>query len=92
VPGADGEEVYPAPVDDFRLSRLVLGGQDEVRVLCGSAPQILVCTQGRIHFAGPREELVREAGRSAYAPVGEEIRVSGRGTLFRATAAIPSVN
>uniref|UniRef100_UPI0028116E72 mannose-6-phosphate isomerase, class I n=1 Tax=Streptomyces sp. TaxID=1931 RepID=UPI0028116E72 len=42
----DHEEVYPVPVDDFRLSRLVRGAGDSARVLPGSRPQILVCTGG----------------------------------------------
>ncbi|MFV0137560.1 hypothetical protein ACLGIH_30955 [Streptomyces sp. HMX87] len=62
------------------------------RVLRGYAPQILDCTQGRIRLASRREETALEAGRSGYAPAGEGNRVSGPGTLFRATAAIPSGN
>lgn len=89
---ADGEEVYPAPVEDFRLSRLVRGEQDRARVLPGSRPQILVCTGGTIRLTGSEGELVLEAGASAYVPAGEEVTVSGAGTVFRATTALADEN
>jgi mannose-6-phosphate isomerase len=83
----DGEEVYPAPVDDFRLSRLVRDEGDRPRVLPGSRPQILVCTKGTIRLTGCGGEVVLAAGRSAYVPAREEVTVSGAGTVFRATTA-----
>jgi mannose-6-phosphate isomerase len=87
VRAGDGEEeVYPAPVDDFRLSRLVRGAGDGVRVLPGSRPQILVCTEGAIRLTAAGDEVVLTAGGSAYVRAGEEVAVSGTGTLFRATA------
>ncbi|MFF9110967.1 mannose-6-phosphate isomerase, class I [Streptomyces sp. NPDC014805] len=86
VPGMGGEEVYPAPVDDFRLSRLVLGAGDSARALPGSTPQILVCTAGTIRVAGPRHAVVLAGGASVFVPAGERVAVSGEGTVFRATA------
>ncbi|MFD3354233.1 mannose-6-phosphate isomerase, class I [Streptomyces fradiae] len=90
VPGEGGEEVYPVPVDDFRLSRLVLDGRGGARGLCGDAPQILVCTEGRVDLEGAADRVVLTPGRSVYAPAGEEVRASGRGTLFRVTVPAPA--
>lgn len=83
----DGEEVYPAPVDDFRLSRLVRAAPDRAQVLPGSRPQILVCTGGAIRLTGSGGEVALGAGGSAYVPAGEEVTVSGEGTVFRVTTA-----
>jgi mannose-6-phosphate isomerase len=87
VRAGDGEEVYPAPVDDFRLSRLVRGAGDGARVLPGSRPQILLCTEGTLRLTAHGDEVELTAGGSAYAPAGEDVTVSGAGTLFRATTA-----
>ncbi|WP_399096297.1 mannose-6-phosphate isomerase, class I [Streptomyces sp. BBFR2] len=84
---ADGEEVYPAPVDDFRLSRLVRRAGDGVRVLSGPRPQILLCTEGTVRLTATPDEVVLTAGGSVYVPAGEEVTVVGTGTLFRATTA-----
>ncbi|MEV6806261.1 mannose-6-phosphate isomerase, class I [Streptomyces sp. NPDC051132] len=92
VRGEGGEEVYPAPVDDFRLSRLVVDGPDgpeSVHALPGARPQILVCTEGTVRLAGAAgDEVVLTPGGSVYVPAGEEITVSGAGTVFRATTAV----
>src|SRR3954454_24715736 len=49
-PGADGEEVYVTPIDEFRLSRYVLAADAAPRDLTApSAPQILLCTSGAPH-------------------------------------------
>ncbi|MFF5471620.1 mannose-6-phosphate isomerase, class I [Streptomyces achromogenes] len=85
---ATGEEVYPAPVDDFRLSRLVLGGSGDTRAVPGSRPQILVCTDGAVRLAGTGEEVDLSPGASVFVPAGEEITVSGEGTVFRATTGV----
>ncbi|MEV8550645.1 mannose-6-phosphate isomerase, class I [Streptomyces glaucescens] len=82
----DGEEVYPAPVDDFRLSRLVREAGDSARALSGPGPQILVCTEGAVRLTAAGDEVLLTAGGSAYVRAGEEVAVSGAGTLFRATA------
>ncbi|MEV5343647.1 mannose-6-phosphate isomerase, class I [Streptomyces sp. NPDC052676] len=90
VRAEDGEEVYPAPVEDFRLSRLVRQAGDGVRVLPGSRPQILLCTEGTIGLTvdgTDGAEITLAPGESAYAPAGENVTVSGAGTLFRATTA-----
>ncbi|MEU2061276.1 mannose-6-phosphate isomerase, class I [Streptomyces sp. NPDC013455] len=86
--GGDVEEVYAAPVDDFRLSRLVLGGSEKAHTLPGARPQILVCTRGSARLTVPGDEVVLPPGASAYVPAGEEVAVSGTGTVFRTTTAV----
>jgi mannose-6-phosphate isomerase len=88
--GPDGEERYEVPIDEFRLSRFVLGegGADGVSSrLDARTPQILLCTDGHIVLTG-RGELRLERGQSAYVPAGERVNASGAGTLFRATVAV----
>ncbi|GAA2414773.1 mannose-6-phosphate isomerase, class I [Streptomyces glaucosporus] len=96
-----GEEVYTTPVDEFRLSRHVLTPESAPRVLDDRAPQILLCTDGEITLrrtdggtdggtdrdAGSAE-LVLGRGRSAFVRAGEGVKISGGGTLFRATVAV----
>lgn len=90
-PEADGgEEVYATPVDEFRLSRLVLAPGGQSRELDGRTPQILLCTAGSATLRDEADgsELTLERGRSAYLRAGTRPRVSGDGTLFRATVAV----
>ncbi|SFC11355.1 mannose-6-phosphate isomerase, class I [Streptomyces aidingensis] len=84
----EGEEVYAAPVSEFRLSRCVLAPGAEPRALPTGVPQILLCTDGMIRIAdGPAErELILRRGESAYVPAAQEsLLVDGPGTVFRAT-------
>ncbi|MGW0533655.1 mannose-6-phosphate isomerase, class I [Streptomyces sp. NPDC003032] len=76
-----GEEVYETPIDEFRLSRLVLPEGAAPHDLTAATPQILLCTAGTVR-AG---ELPLTPGRSAFVPAGEKAEVSGVGTVFRAT-------
>ncbi|MFH8929452.1 mannose-6-phosphate isomerase, class I [Streptomyces pristinaespiralis] len=80
-----GEEVYEAPIDEFRLSRYVLAPDAEPRDVTASTPQILLCTAGGV-TAG---ELRLGPGESAFVPAGEKVEISGTdggpGTVFRAT-------
>ncbi|MFH9477367.1 mannose-6-phosphate isomerase, class I [Streptomyces anulatus] len=82
--GVEAEEVYPAPVDDFRLSRIRLSPGSRV-LLDASAPQILVCTRGRIRLSSSCGSLTLGPGGSAYAPAGEQVTLQGEGEAFRAT-------
>ncbi|MGW1226156.1 mannose-6-phosphate isomerase, class I [Streptomyces sp. NPDC001515] len=85
---AGGEEVYACAVDDFRLS-VVRPGVHRPEIALGSdAPQILVCTSGTVRVTGAAGSLDLPAGASAYAPAGEPLTVSGRGTAYRATVDI----
>ncbi|MFI0239604.1 mannose-6-phosphate isomerase, class I [Streptomyces sp. NPDC016845] len=79
--GADGEEVYDTPIDEFRLSRFVLPEGAPAHDVTDSTPQILLCTAGTVR-AG---DLTLAPGHSAFVPAGEKVEVSGPGTLFRAT-------
>ncbi|GAA2451939.1 mannose-6-phosphate isomerase, class I [Streptomyces glaucus] len=78
---SDGEEVYETPTDEFRLSRYVLPEGAPAHDLTLTTPQILLCTAGAVR-AGDHELT---PGRSVFVPAGEKVRVSGVGTVFRAT-------
>ncbi|MFG2313116.1 mannose-6-phosphate isomerase, class I [Streptomyces sp. NPDC048566] len=80
---ADGEEVYPTPVDEFRLSRHAIAAGAAPRDLTRDAPQILLCTAGAVRADG----IGLTPGRSVFVPAGEKVDVSGSGTIFRATVA-----
>ncbi|MEU9256622.1 mannose-6-phosphate isomerase, class I [Streptomyces sp. NPDC048270] len=83
-PEGDGEEVYEAPIDEFRLSRFLLAPGAATRVLPEDAVQILLCTAG-----SPRVgELSLTPGESVFVPAGEKVELSGTGTVFRATVAV----
>ncbi|OII69578.1 mannose-6-phosphate isomerase, class I [Streptomyces sp. CC77] len=87
--GAAGEQVYPAPVDDFRLSRLRPRPGEPPLLLPGGAPQILLCTEGGARAEGPDGAVPLRPGGSAYVPAAEGVRVTGDGTVFRATVGLP---
>ncbi|MFD7966794.1 mannose-6-phosphate isomerase, class I [Streptomyces zaomyceticus] len=80
-----GEEVYPAPVDDFRLSRYVLRGGEPPRPLALDAPQIVLCTEGEVTVSSAGETLRLDPGSSVYLRAGAEAALRGDGTAFRAT-------
>ncbi|MFJ3925382.1 mannose-6-phosphate isomerase, class I [Streptomyces sp. NPDC090022] len=83
-PEGNGEEVYEAPIDEFRLSRFVLPpGAAPVTVPAG-APEILLCTAGRPK-AG---ELTLAPGESVFVPADERVELSGSGTIYRATVVL----
>lgn len=86
---ADGEQLYPVPIDEFRLSRYPLTGTD--RTLPGSAPQILLCTEGTVRLTGADgSELTLAPGQSAFLPGdGTATTLSGTdATVFRATVTL----
>ncbi|MFE6761284.1 mannose-6-phosphate isomerase, class I [Streptomyces sp. NPDC057689] len=85
-PVPDGpEEVYPAPVDDFRLSRVRVTEAGSAAVLDATAPHILVCTRGYLRLRGPKGDVTLGPGGSVYAPAGERVAIEGDGELYRAT-------
>lgn len=96
VPGSDGEELYPTPIDEFRLSRYTLGGTAaEARRVPGDVPQILLCTEGTAVITdtdGSSFTLGR--GESAFVSAGATgLLVGGApggpaATLFRATVSL----
>jgi mannose-6-phosphate isomerase len=81
---ADGEELYEAPIEEFRLSRYTVSAGGAAHDLTRSAPQILLCTAGTVLVG--QEELT--PGGSVFVPAGERTEVSGAGTLFRATVVV----
>ncbi|MBY8876933.1 mannose-6-phosphate isomerase, class I [Actinacidiphila acidipaludis] len=86
----DGEELYPAPIDEFRLSRYVVAPGADPRTLDSATPQILLCTSGTVRLEDLGESgtvLSLARGESAYVPAGGRTRLDGDGTLFRATVA-----
>ncbi|MBM9504922.1 mannose-6-phosphate isomerase, class I [Actinacidiphila acididurans] len=94
--GPDGEELYAAPIDEFRLSRYVVAPGSEPRTLDHGTPQILLCTDGRIRLrtlaaanaeATDDAEITLARGESAYVPASERTELTGEGTVFRATVA-----
>ena len=95
VPGSDGEEVYPTPIDEFRLSRYTLGGTaPDTRRIAGGAPQILLCTEGTAVLTDADDSSVTlRRGESAYVSAGTaDLRVtaadSAPSTVFRATVSL----
>ncbi|MCX4664210.1 mannose-6-phosphate isomerase, class I [Streptomyces uncialis] len=84
----DGEEVYDTPIDEFRLSRLVHPEGAVPATLTADTPQIVMCTAGTVtlHGEGPDETLA--PGASVFVPAGEKTRLTGAGTVFRATVVI----
>ncbi|MGW6917336.1 mannose-6-phosphate isomerase, class I [Kitasatospora sp. NPDC054939] len=88
VEGTPGEELYPVPIDEFRLSRFRLDG--EPRRIDGATPQILLCTEGRARLTaadGSTLDLAR--GESAFLPAdGTATVLDGAAELFRATVTL----
>ncbi|MFI9319481.1 mannose-6-phosphate isomerase, class I [Kitasatospora aureofaciens] len=89
VDSTPGEQLYPVPIDEFRLSRFELDGVD--REIDGRTPQIVLCTEGAVRLTaadGAVLDLAR--GQSAFLPAtGTPTRLAGTGsTLFRATVTV----
>ncbi|MFE1546360.1 mannose-6-phosphate isomerase, class I [Streptomyces sp. NPDC058718] len=85
-----GEEVYPIPVDDFRLSRFRLRGAERPRPLPAGVPQIVLCVEGavRVTSVATGDTLRIGPGQSLYVPAAEAVSLAGEGTVFRATVGI----
>jgi len=88
-PAADGERLYPVPIDEFRISRYEL--QEQQVQLPGEAPQIVLCTRGTVRLAATDgSTLTLAGGESAFLPAtGTPTLLTGPGaTLFRATVSL----
>jgi mannose-6-phosphate isomerase len=84
----DGEELYAAPIDEFRLSRYVLAPGADPHLLDQGTPQILLCTSGEARLrADDGTTLTLARGESGFVPAGERVGLSGEATVFRATVA-----
>ncbi|CAG7636241.1 Mannose-6-phosphate isomerase [Actinacidiphila bryophytorum] len=84
----DGEELYAAPIDEFRLSRYLLAAGSDPRTLDPGRPQILLCTAGQASLRAQNgSTLTLGRGESCWIPAGERTELDGDGTVFRATVA-----
>ncbi|MFX4295225.1 mannose-6-phosphate isomerase, class I [Streptomyces bohaiensis] len=90
VPDADGEEHYPAPVTEFRLSRRRLSASDEPVAPPAGRPQILLCTEGRVSLTAPDGAVIElTPGQAVFVAATAPAPVcAGEGTLFRATVGL----
>lgn len=78
-----GEDVYPAPVAEFRLSRLDAG---EGAVLPPAGPQLLLCTEGLVRLRRGERTVELSRGEAVFARhQGGPIELAGSGTVFRAS-------
>lgn len=79
------ELVYPAPATEFRLARIDVGRA--VREITHPGPQVLLVTAGEVTVtAAPGRTLHLGRGQSAWiAARDRDVRLSGSGTVFRAT-------
>jgi mannose-6-phosphate isomerase len=78
----DGEDVYPTPAPEFRLSRLDAGARP---VLPARGPQLLLCTEGDVRLRRDGRAMALRRGEAVFAGHrGAPIEVTGTGTLFRA--------
>ncbi|MEY9877391.1 mannose-6-phosphate isomerase [Streptacidiphilus sp. MAP12-33] len=87
VVGHPGEELYPAPIEEFRLSRYGSGSWP----LPTDTPQIVLCTQGRVVLTDVvGGELTLDRGQSCFiAADSPAVTVTGEeSTLFRATVTL----
>ncbi len=85
---AGGEEVYPAPAAEFRLSRV--RPDPGYRSPADRGVDILICVEGQasLRWEGGTGELGR--GRSLLAPAGAgAYELTGKATIFRATVPPP---
>lgn len=85
------EEIYNAPVRDFRLSRLTING-GRLR-LDNGYPQIVLAVEGNAELIDDSgQPLPLTKGESAYVPATAAITVTGTAVLFRATSNLPASN
>ncbi|MET9429328.1 mannose-6-phosphate isomerase, class I [Streptomyces sp. NPDC003036] len=89
VPRREGAElVYPAPVDDFRLSRIPLRPEAAPLPLDPGGAQIVLCARGEAHLTSAEGSLRIGPGGAVYVPAWERVTVAGDGEVFRATAGV----
>jgi len=79
------EEVFDAPAEEFRLSRVVVGG-DEPVAFAGDGPEVLLCMEGSVTVVSDGAAVQVPKGSSAYVPASAGgTTLTGAGTVFRAT-------
>jgi mannose-6-phosphate isomerase len=85
VPAPNGEEVYPTPEPEFRLSRITLHS-GEVVAVDSAGPQVLLCVAGVADCRSGEARLTLRRGAAAFVRAGEPApEVRGQGVLYRAT-------
>jgi mannose-6-phosphate isomerase len=78
-----GEEVYPTPAPEFRLSRLDAA---QAPVLPAAGPQLLLCAGGSVRLRRDGEEIALVRGEAVFAGHrGGPVELTGAGTVFRAS-------
>jgi mannose-6-phosphate isomerase len=82
---ATGELTYPAPVPEFRLSRLDLDG--EQRNISHRGPQVLLNLHGEVTVTDSTgTHFTIGQGQSIWVPAAAgDVRLTGTGVVFRAT-------
>jgi mannose-6-phosphate isomerase len=78
------ERVFPTSAADFELSMLTVGPEEIVEPEA-HAPELLLCTQGAVTVDAAGEPLEVLPGRAVYLAAGVAARITGSGTIFRAT-------
>ena len=87
VPGNAGEQLYPVPIDEFRLSRYELGEWP----LPTGTPQIVLCTSGEATLTDTSgRRLTLTPGQSCFIPAtNPPVTATGSAaTIFRATVTL----
>lgn len=81
---AEGEQVYPAPADEFRLSYFDVS--EPVAVPTRGGPEILLVTSGGVELSAEGGTLQLERGAAAFISAATaSYRLSGGGIVFRAS-------
>jgi mannose-6-phosphate isomerase len=77
---------YPAPIEDFSLTRVQV--DVDPGVLTTPGPQVVLCTEGTGVLTGPDGEVVLTQGQSAFVPAGQPVTARGPAVLYRSTTAL----
>lgn len=87
----NGEQVYDAPAQEFRLSRIHLDGHAPF-TLDAPGPQILFTAEGQVELTGTGGRMMLPRGAAAYIGASQPpVKVSGEGVLFRATTNVEPI-
>jgi mannose-6-phosphate isomerase len=84
---ARGVRVWRPPVREFALTRVVLAEAGGAVALPAGGPAILFCLSGAAHAANGTGRLGIRAGEAVFVPAGNDVALTGDGTVFQATTA-----
>jgi len=89
APCGDGEAAYPAPAEEFRLSRIDMREGAEIR-RAAAGPEILLALEGSVALRADGCELALASGQAAFVADGTAYRLASAGTaaVWRARAGI----